>query len=197
MTTIIGITGGVGCGKSSVVDYIQKNYDCAVMKTDKVSHFGMKKGNPTYEPILEILSTIILDEDGEINRSKMARIIFNDPDKLEAINDIVFPYVQRVIEEHIDLARRAGIKYFIIESALMFHEKCDLYGLCDDVWYIFTQENLRYKRLTTNRNYSIEKSRTIMLNQYPESTFEMLSNVVIDNSGPFGETVKQIKEYLD
>ena len=97
----IGITGGVGAGKSQVLTYIEENYNCKVIRADEVAHLLEEPGHKCYERIVAFLGTDILQEDKTIDKRKMAAAIFTDEKKLIAINEILHPEVKTYILEQI------------------------------------------------------------------------------------------------
>ena len=100
---IIGVTGGIGAGKSEILSYIKKHYNCEIYLADQVAHQVKEKGQDAYEPLVRLLGYDVLDSAGEINKNKMAQLIFSDNALLSKVNEIVHPavkqFVQRVIRE--------------------------------------------------------------------------------------------------
>ena len=94
---VIGITGGVGAGKTSILTYLSEHYNCKIILADKVAHLLQKKGNICYDKLLEFFGTSILDEDQEIDRVRLADLIFKDKEIVAKINHIVHPEVKREI----------------------------------------------------------------------------------------------------
>ena len=187
---IIGITGGVGAGKSGVIEYLQKHYDAVIAKADDLGHAGIRRGEECYASVVDLLGSDIIDEDGELNRAKIATIVHRDKEQLTKLDEIIHPYVERRIIEMIIDARADGKSYFFIEAALLFEANYD--QLCDEAWYIYADCDIRCARLSQSRNYDEEKSRQIMANQLLDSEFRDKCDFVIDNSGDFTATTKQI-----
>nr|MBQ8252870.1 dephospho-CoA kinase [Lachnospiraceae bacterium] len=192
---LIGITGGVGSGKSEVLGYVQKEYNAHVLLADEVANKLKEPGMPCFAPVVECLGKEIIGEDGEIDRVKMASAIFSDPNKLERINAIIHPEVRRYILQVIQEKREDGeTDFFFLEAALLIEEHYD--EIVDEMWYIYADENVRRERLKISRNYSEEKITSIMSRQMSEQKFREFCSVVIDNSGDFEETKKQIDEKM-
>ena len=105
---VIGITGGVGAGKSTVLDYVRQRRDTVVVQADLTGHEVMAPEGPCYEPILELFGPEILREDKSIDRGKVAAIVFQDGKKLAALNGIVHPAVKKEILAQIECARKEG-----------------------------------------------------------------------------------------
>ena len=157
----IGVTGGVGAGKSEILRYLDNNYSCRILMSDNAAH-----------------------ENGEIDKQEMARRIFTDPQLLTKINELVHPAVNKYIREEIAREKKSGEKeFFILESALLIENGYD--RILDSMWYIYCEESVRSSRLKASRGYSDEKIRSIMMSQVSEDVFRSHCDTVIDNTGDF------------
>ena len=105
---VIGITGGVGAGKSALLAYISEKYNCRVILADEVAHRVKEPGQPAYGRLSELLSTDILKEDGSIDNGRMAAKIFGSRELLEKVNEIIHPAVKEILLEEIAQARQRG-----------------------------------------------------------------------------------------
>ena len=179
---VIGVTGGVGAGKSTVLNYIESVCKCRVIFSDNVANDIKLKGMPCYEPIVELLSKEVLGDDGEIDKAKMAKMIFSDKSLLNKVNDILHPAVNRFIHEQIDLERKKNeLDYLFIEAALLIENG---YGeVVDEMWYIYADEEVRRQRLKASRGYTDEKISDILKGQLSDKQFREHADFVIDNSG--------------
>ena len=179
---VIGVTGGVGAGKSTVLNYIESVCKCRVIFSDNVANDIKLKGMPCYEPIVELLSKEVLGDDGEIDKAKMAKMIFSDKSLLNKVNDILHPAVNRFIHEQIDLERKKNeLDYLFIEAALLIENG---YGeVVDEMWYIYADEEIRRQRLKASRGYTDEKISDILKGQLSDKQFREHADFVIDNSG--------------
>lgn len=192
---VIGITGGVGAGKSSILKYIEENVRCEIIYADSLAATLQKKGQVCYDKLISLLGEEIIGTDGEINRPKMAEIIFGDDKLLEAVNNIVHPAVEQFIRERIEYLRNNDVVDFLfIEAALLI--ECGYKEIVDEMWYIYASEDVRRKRLKQSRNYSDEKIDSIMESQLSEDKFRAGSDVVIDNSKDMEDTILQIEDNL-
>ncbi|MCI6637576.1 MAG: dephospho-CoA kinase [Bilifractor sp.] len=187
---IIGITGGVGSGKSEVMKYLETHYDCTLIRSDELAHELMKKGQVCYDPILALLGPGVLGPDREFDRKAVAAKIFADKKLLEQMNRITHPAVRKSIALAMKEAADTGRSFFFLEAALLIEEKYD--EICDELWYVYADAEVRKQRLRKSRGYSDEKIRQIMANQLPDAVFRKLCAFVLDNSGAFTETIRQI-----
>ena len=191
----IGITGGVGAGKSQVLTYIEENYNCKVIRADEVAHLLEEPGHKCYERIVAFLGTDILQEDKTIDKRKMAAAIFTDEKKLIAINEILHPEVKTYILEQIQQeSEKQEIDFLFVEAALLIEEHYD--EILDEIWYIHADAEVRSKRLMESRQYSAEKIADIMGKQLSEEEFRKHCSVVIVNNGDLAVTYKQIDEIM-
>lgn len=191
---IIGITGGVGSGKSEVVNFIARRWDATVVQADAVGHLLMKPGKSCFDPIVELFGPEILREDGKLDRAKIAEIVFNDKELLGKLNAIVHPAVKRYIKKAIEREREHETELFVIEAALLIEDNYD--EICDELWYIYADEPTRIERLKLHRGYSDEKIRDVFANQLSEEEFSSHCHFEVDNSGDFEDTKAQIVQRM-
>lgn len=189
---IIGITGGVGSGKSSVLKYLEEVYQATVIQADEVGRMVQQAGNEAYESIISQFGLDAVGKDGELDRGYLAQVIYADETKRQLMNDIVHPIVKTFIAEQIEIERAYGTSFVIIEAAILIESK--LAEMCDELWYIYADESVRIKRLMESRNYSEEKCRMIMASQLSDEEFKRFCQVCIDNSLSHEYTYKQIDE---
>jgi dephospho-CoA kinase len=190
----IGVTGGVGAGKSEILRYLDKNYNCRILMSDNAAKELEAPGGILYDPLVRLLEEKASDgsgygplllDNGEIDKQEMARRIFSDPELLTKINGLVHPAVNKYIHEEIAREEKSGEKeFFILESALLIENSYD--KILDSMWYIYCDERVRAQRLQASRGYSEEKIRSIMNKQVSEAQFREVCDVVIDNSGELG-----------
>lgn len=193
---IIGITGGVGCGKSEVIRYIMKNYNCFVIFADDVAKQLQQKGNLCYDRIVELLGVDILAEDGEIDKGKMAAKIFADESLLGRVNAIIHPAVYDFILDKIaEHKKKNEIDFFIIEAALLI--ECGYGKIVDEMWYVYTTDEIRRERLRKSRRYSDEKITQIFSQQLSYEEFKNASSFVVDNNGAMELAQQQIDDKLE
>ena len=192
----IGITGGVGCGKSTILSYIQKHYKCRVYLADEVAKEVQKSGTECFLKLVQLLGEDVVGVDGELDRSYMAERIFADKDLLAGVNGIVHPAVKEYLLQRLKEAKEdAEVELFFVEAALLIETG---YGaIVDELWYIYADRSVRVQRLKENRGYSEEKIRRIMDSQLPEEVFRAKCDFVIDNSGMPEDSYRQIEEKLE
>ncbi len=191
---IIGITGGVGAGKTQILEYLNNKYGATICQTDAVGKKLQKKGTKCFEDIVACFGTEILDEKGELNREKLAGIVFTDNARLAQLNAIVHPAVQEEVEKKIAKEKKKNTNLFIIESALLIESHYD--KMCDEVWYVYVDAQTRKNRLVYARGYDPKKVDDIIAAQLPKDMFMKHCDRVIDNSNIFEETQMQLDDIV-
>lgn len=192
----IGVTGGVGAGKSKILEYIGQHYLCEIYLADEVAHLVKRPGTPCFQALVGLLGEEILDRDGQIHKGRMAERIFADPGLLGQVNGIVHPAVKDFLLEHLEAARSKGaVELFFVEAALLI--ECGYGKLVDEMWYIYANEEVRRDRLRQKRGYGEEKISRIMSSQLSEERFRADCDFVIDNSASLEESYRQIDRKLE
>ena len=193
----IGITGGVGAGKSAILSYIKSHYNAKVVLADDLAKTLMEPGQECYEAIRRVFGEYdVFSEDGVIDATAMAQVMFSHPSLREQMNHIVHPAVKSNVMAQAEQEREKGeLDYFFFEAALLIEDHYD--ELCDELWYIYTSEENRRKRLKAGRGYSDEKISSIFASQLPEEEFRKHCKVVIDNNGTPEEAFAGIRKILD
>ena len=187
---LIGITGGVGAGKSEIISYLESNYNSRIEYADKVAHMLEEPGQVCFDKLVELLGKEIL-KDGKIDNAAMAKVMFSDDTLVDKVNDIVHPAVKDYFLKEINAERRKKkIDYFFIEAALLI--ECGYEKIVDELWYVYASEETRRKRLKASRGYSDEKIDAILSNQLSEDEFRKACAFVIDNDGDIEDAYKQI-----
>ena len=187
---VIGITGGVGAGKSTVLEYLENVCGAYVIQADKIGHRVMEPEGSCYGPIIELFGENILDSNKNIDRRAVSDVVFKDETMLKKLNGLVHPAVKAYILERLEEERDTGRKLFIVEAALLLEDHYEVF--CDEVWYIHTDTEIRIQRLMSSRGYTREKAMSIIQNQASEEFFRAHSDCVIENNGNLEETHCQI-----
>ncbi len=191
---VLGITGGVGSGKSAVLSWLGSEYKAIVTQLDEVEKKLQKKGQECYEQIVEEFGSDILDGNGELDRIRLAETVFQDQEKLAKLNAIVHPKVKAWVQNDIAQKRKEGIALYVIEAALL--PTAGYESICDEMWYIYAEEAVRRSRLKTARGYTEEKISQMIASQPSDQMFRNCCDHMIDNNGSLENTKKQIGELL-
>lgn len=193
----IGITGGVGAGKSTILAYLRENYRVKTLIADEVAHEIMEPGYDCYVSLQKEFATEkIWLRNGRINRQRLADLIFANDKKRERLNGIVHPAVKEYILKEVEKERRIGaVDYVVLEAALLIEGG---FGeICDELWYVYVTEENRRQRLMEDRGYSLEKVENIFAAQLPEGEYRRNCQVIIDNNGPVSQVYLQLAQLLN
>lgn len=191
---IIGITGGVGSGKSQVLSYLEERYQARICQADQVAWELQKPGTSCYQRIAEHYGKEIMHLDGTIDRKRLGSIVFADDHEREVLNQIMHPEVKKEIRRQIQKSKEEGVLLFVIEAALLIEEHYD--EICDELWFIYTRDEVRRIRLKASRNYEDSKIDAMFAAQLEESVFRKNCQRIIDNSCTFEETCVQLDEAM-
>ncbi len=195
---VLGITGGVGSGKSRVLYDLKENHDAYIIEADKLAHELMKPGQTIYNQIVKEFGEDILckEEPYEIDRALLSNIVFNDKDKLKLLDSISHPLVKKYIVEDIESKRAEGkVKLFVIEAALLIQD--GYASICDEIWYVWVSKEERIKRLMEGRGYTREKCLSMMNSQESDEYYKKYANFTINNEFDYTNSSKQLKVRLN
>jgi dephospho-coA kinase len=192
---VIGITGGIGSGKSVVTSLLRDKFDAAVIDTDTIGHEVMEIGKSAYKKVVEIFGNKVIAEDGSIDRKKLGSLVFDNRELLCKLNDIIHPAVEAEVDKRIAEFTQKKYKYIALETALLI--KVGYNRKCDKVWFVYADKDIRLKRLYDNRGIYKGKAGKIFESQNTEEEFRQIADDVIDNSGSEAETEIQIKNILE
>ena len=183
---VIGLTGSIGTGKS-VVRRMLEHLGAYGIDADALGHRAIAKGAPGYESILETFGRYLLGQDEQIDRTKLGRQVFNDPEALKALESIIHPLVLQAVDL---LVRRAPHKVVVIEAIKLL--ETDLANMCDSIWVVYAPPEIQLARLMQNRNIPESESRQRIISQVPQETRFDRASVIIKNIATFEETWQQV-----
>ncbi|WP_394283167.1 dephospho-CoA kinase, partial [Frisingicoccus sp.] len=178
---VIGITGGVGSGKSEVLRILEEQFNCGIIRTDDVARDLCEPGQISYELIVKFFGEDILDEEKKLDRPKLASIVFSDEEKLNVLNQCTHPQVYAWVQNKVAEWKNESTYSMIAVEAALLHQLKEM-GVCESFWYVYVKPEIRRERLRISRNYSDEKMDAIFASQLPEQVFLDGCDVVIDNN---------------
>ena len=192
---IIGLTGGTGSGKGFVSERL-KARKAYVIDADAVAHEIIEKGRPAYKAIVDYFGSEILDENGNIFRRKLGNIVFSDKDKLAFLNSCTHKYINmeimRIIEE---VKPQTNVYSAIIIDAPLLAE-AGLVDICDDIWVVYADSEVRVKRIMERDSISEEQARNRSASQRSWEEYKELGAVIIDNSSDDENVERQLDALL-
>ncbi len=191
-TYVIGITGGVGSGKSLVLEYLKENYPCRIYIADKIANDIKEPGSKINEKLVELLGDEILNEDGSVNKPVMAAKMFASEELTKKVNEIIHPAVKDYLVDSIESAKKdENIKYVFIEAALLI--EAGYKDILDEIWYVRRPSDERFKSLSDSRGYTLEKTKSIMDKQLSDGDFAKNSDRIIENDGTIDGLYGKVK----
>lgn len=185
---VIGLTGNIATGKS-VVRKMLEHLGAYSIDADAVSHRAIARGAPGYQKVIDTFGKWILDGNGEIDRAKLGRLVFNDAEALRQLEGIVHPLVEQAVDLMI---RRASQRVIVLEVIKLLEG--NLAKACDTVWTTEAPESIQLARLVRKRNLSEQDALQRIHAQAPQELKTAAAKVVIHNSGSFEDTWKQVVE---
>lgn len=192
---IIGLTGGIGSGKSLITNLLKEKYNAYILNTDQIAKDQMEPDGVSYQGVVSYFGQEILSEDGTINRKRLSEIVFLDEEKRMKLNSLTHPLVLEEVNSEIERCKMdQSIPYVVIETALMIESGYD--SSCDEVWYVYTPQEERRRRLKASRNYSDEKIDAIFASQSKDDAFRRKFEKVIENTGDINKVYEQVERLL-
>lgn len=193
---IIGITGGVGAGKSTVLGLLKEICRCEIIMADDVAKELMAGGGILSQDAIRLFGSDAYLSDNSLNTRHIAEIMYGNPAVKKEWTSLVHPAVNKEIARRIERAsKKPECEYVFIEAALLIENNYD--KICDEIWYIYADKEERIKRLKESRGYSREKSESIIKNQLGHEDFMQKCDFVIDNGISVDDTKKQLENKLE
>ena len=175
---VLGITGGVGSGKSTVLEYLRESYGAYLIECDEVGRKLQEPGEICYRPMIELFGRQVVKEDNSIDRRAVAQMVFRDSRLREELNAIVHPAVKERVNQLITEHQDSPL--IVVEAALLLDDHYD--EICDEIWYIYADEDTRRRRLKDSRGYTDERITQMFRSQRADESFRALCALTIDNS---------------
>lgn len=189
MTLVIGITGSIAVGKSTVTNYLlQHGYQ--VLDADEFSHKALQKGTISYQQVVKTFDC--LDNDGNIDRKKLGSIVFNDVSQKEKLEAIIHPYVIECLKKGIEDCCEEMI---FLDIPLLY--EAHLEYLCDKIIVVYIDEKLQLERLMKRNHIDEDEARLLIASQISIEEKRKLADYVIDNREYFEVLYKRIDEILE
>jgi dephospho-CoA kinase len=189
---VIGLTGGIGAGKSTVTQMLEE-LGAAVIDADKVGHQIYLPDLPAWREIVETFGPEVLNADRSINRQALGTMVFADPEALRTLNRIVHPKMfDRMAELIAELRMHAGIKAIVVEAAVLI--EANWQPLADQVWLVIASETVVVERLAKQRHLSPEQVRSRIAAQLSNEERRQHAHVVIRNDGSLDEVRAAVQQ---
>ena len=188
---VIGLTGGIGTGKTQVSD-ILASLGAAIVNADQVGHEAYLPDTRTWHDIVAAFGRGVLSESGEIDRGKLGGIVFSDPDAMKRLNSITHPRIFEMIRERIGDLDRKGATIVVVEAALLI--EANWTPLVDQVWVVTSEEEDVVSRLAARNNLNEESVRARIASQMPQAERVKHADVIISNEGDLAQLGSRVKK---
>lgn len=188
---VIGLTGGIASGKSTVSSIIRE-LGARIIDVDIISRGVVAKGEIAYNKIVQSFGADILLPDGEINRKKLGSIVFSDREKLELLNSITHPEITERVKKELETIRSSGAKAAVVDAAILI--EMNLHKLTDSVWLVVVDRESQIKRLMERDKFSCREALNRINSQFSDEERAKYADVIIDNNRPLEEVRKTIVE---
>ena len=193
MAKIIGITGGIASGKSTVTNYLrQKGYQ--VIDADQVVHELQAKGGKLYQALVSWLGSAILNEAGELDRPKLSQLIFSSQENLAKSSRLQNDIIRQELANRRDQLAKTEETFFM-DIPLLFEQ--DYEDWFDKVWLVDVSKGTQLERLMARNNLSKEEAQQRIAAQLSLADKRQRAEIVIDNNGALSDTLKQVQALLD
>ena len=192
MTKIIGITGGIASGKSTVVAEIKK-HGYQVIDADQVVHELQAKGGKLYQALCNWLGSDILQENGELDRKKLGQLIFSSKDMLEKSSRLQNGIIREELARRRDELAKTQDVFFMDIPLLIEHDYMEWF---DDIWLVHLDEKTQLERLVMRNHFSKEEAKKRMASQMSTEAKKPYADKLLDNSGDLTELKAQINQLL-
>jgi dephospho-CoA kinase len=193
VTVVIGLTGGIASGKSTVSDMLRKQ-GIRVIDADQIAREVVEIGKPAYEQIVKTFGQDILHEDKTINREKLGTLIFSEENKRQQLNKIVHPAVRKEMLKQTEEEKAHQAKIVVLDIPLLFESK--LTYMVDEIIVVYVDEETQLKRLMKRNSYSEEEAKIRIGSQLPLKEKAELADEIIHNQGSIEETRAQVHELI-
>lgn len=187
---ILGVTGGLGSGKSTVCRLLGQR-SVPVVDADEISRECMVPGRRVFEEAVAEFGPGILDEQGQIHRSGLAEKVFGDPEARRRLEEIIHPFVIRAIKDRIADFATQGTRLVVLDVPLLYEAGLD--AMCDEVWVVWCRRDQQLDRVVQRGSLTREAARRRLEAQMPLEEKVRRADRVIDNTGSPGELVGQVQ----
>ena len=191
---IIGVTGGMGAGKSRVLAYLEEKWNARTIRLDDISRDLLARNGLCYEQTIHIFGEEIVKPDGDLDRALIARMIFEDSRLRDRLNALVHPAVKVEVRRIAEEMRQLDAGLLVVEAALLIEG--GYREICDELWYIYADEAVRRERLKSSRGYTDERIDGTFATQLSDNAFRACVDFVVDNSGSFEDAARAIDSHL-
>ena len=189
---IIGLTGGVGAGKSTVHRCLETDWSAYTIQAGMVGKRVIEPGARGDDRNTELFGKQNLKSDKTLDRRIVSDVVVGNRERRRKLNRLLHPDIKAYIREKLEEERKAGRKIAVVEAALLLEDHYDAF--CDKIWYVYTEKEIRIKRLMESRGYTRDRAENMIASQASDAFFREHADFIIENNGDLKETYRQIEE---
>jgi dephospho-CoA kinase len=190
---VIGLTGGIGSGKSTVALFLAE-LGAVIIDADKVGHDAFRSGTDLWREVTAAFGEQVLTKGGEINRQRLGEMVFADPERLAQLNEIMHPRMSEMVKAQLEDYRRQGIALAVLEATLLIEAGGEWTKLVDEIWVTMASESTVLKRLMERSGLSEADALARIRSQMPPAEKVRHADVVINTEYSLDETKAKVKE---
>lgn len=194
--TVIGLTGNIGSGKTTLSEMLAKEKQCLCLNADQIGKKVAEPDGAAYAALRRNFDARFFLPDGRLNRPKMAELVFNDSAALNLLNSIIHPVVLQTLCYEIDKAyEEAADRIIVVEAALLV--EANYLGILDQLWLVWADDDIRLRRVMGRDKLTAEQALARMNNQMPQAEKAKLAQFVLHNNGDIDSLRKELNTIWD
>ena len=183
---VLEIFGGVGSGKSLVLEILKEQYGAEVIGMDETAHRLYEPGQPGHRAVTSLLGDEVVRPDGTLDRAALADIVFHSTPHRRALEGIIHPLVQRMLLEKMDAAAAAGTRMVILDVPLLF--ECGMDALCDETWALYVGREMQISRIVARDGVTREQAEARIDSMMPTDERNARATHAINTDQPVEKT---------
>ncbi|MBX0359005.1 dephospho-CoA kinase [Halobacillus sp. Nhm2S1] len=193
MTLVIGLTGSIASGKSTVAEMF-RDMDIPVIDADQISRDVVKPGKPAYKEIVETFGEQVLEDDGDLDRKKLGKVVFSDETKRKQLNGIVHPKVREEMIRRREQYKQQQYQAVVLDIPLLFES--NLTDYVEKILVVYVDEETQMERLMERDQSGRKDAEERIQAQIPVKKKAEMADAVIDNTGTIEKSLHQLKDIL-
>ena len=191
---VIGLTGGIGSGKSTVSDMLRAK-GAAILSADQIGHEVYRPGTPVWEQVVAAFGRQVVAADGQIDRRKLGQIVFGDPQARQRLNAITHPPMRQMMADRLEELRQQGARVVVLEAALLI--EAGWADLTDEVWVTVVSPQVAAQRSMERSGLSREQAEARIASQLSDEERVQRAQAVIDTDCSLAEVARRVDELWD
>ena len=190
---IVGLTGGISSGKSTVSSYL-KQLKIPVINADEVARKVVEPNSQGAREIRKTFGSDVFEEDGSLNRQKLGSLIFSNAENRQKLDDLLQPLIKIMILDEIEEYRQKGENMIVLDLPLLFEKQYE--ELCEDIIVVYISKELQLERLMRRNQYTKQEALSRIDSQLSIEEKRKRATVLLDNQGTIQQLYHQVEQWL-